>query len=110
GTNLDGKYKMDSDMTLVMPPVLPEEGTKLQYSQWYELAPFGWDIGTVYVSTDKENWEALLEIQDENQKWHEVGIDLSDYAGEKIYIGFNLTSLDNELPGWYIDDVKLVND
>ncbi|MUV37304.1 Bacillopeptidase [Lentibacillus sp. JNUCC-1] len=110
GTNLDGNYDMDTDMTLMMPPVLVEDGTKLRFQQWYHLAPFGWDVGTVYISTDKENWDALLEIQDENQNWHEVGIDLSDYAGKKVYIGFNLTSLDNERPGWYIDDVKLVND
>ncbi|MCC2251086.1 S8 family serine peptidase [Virgibacillus sp. AGTR] len=110
GTNLRGQYEMHSDMTMVMPPILPENGTQLRFKQWYELSYFGWDTGTIYVSTDKENWEELYHITESNDNWHETGIDLSDYAGEKIYIGFNLKSQDNQFAGWYLDDVRLTND
>ncbi|SHF76343.1 cell wall-binding repeat-containing protein [Ornithinibacillus halophilus] len=110
GTNLRGQYSMNSNMTLVMPPVIPEEGTQLRFNQWYSLSWFGWDKGIVYVSTDNgQTWEQVFSNTEDNENWHEVGISLSDYAGQKILVAFNLTSLDNEFPGWYIDDVQLVN-
>src|SRR5699024_7747087 len=40
----------------------------------------------------------------------EVGLDLSDYAGEKVYIAFNVVTSDNQNDGWYIDDVQVVSD
>lgn len=109
GTNLRGNYSMSANMTLVSPPIIPKEGTQLRFNQWYSLSWFGWDKGKVFVSRDLQNWEEVYGITEENKNWHEVGVNLSRYAGEKIYIGFNLTSLDNEFPGWYIDDVQLVN-
>ena len=79
---------MNSDMTLVMPPVYPKENTILRFNQWYSLSWFGEDVGTIYASTDGETWQQLHRITKDNKKWHEVGINLSSYAGEKVYIGF----------------------
>ncbi|WP_190279401.1 S8 family serine peptidase [Ornithinibacillus gellani] len=110
GTHLRGNYKMDADMSLMMPPVLVEEDTVLRFKQWYSLSWFGEDVGTVFLSEDGENWTQLYQISKDNENWHEAGIDLSDYAGKKVYIAFNLLTRDNEFPGWYIDDVKLVRE
>src|SRR5699024_1283974 len=110
GTNLLGKYEMNSDMTLMMPPVFVEENTILRFKNWYELGILGEEMGTVFASIDGESWEPLYQVRQENKRWHEIGLDLSDYVGEKIHIAFNLKTADNENAGWYIDDVQLVND
>ncbi|GAB3798958.1 S8 family serine peptidase [Virgibacillus kimchii] len=110
GTNLRGLYAMDADMTLMMPPVFVEEDTVLRFKNWYKLTLLGQDTGTVFVSTDGESWDPLYQVRQENTRWHEIGLDLSDYAGEQVYIAFNLESSSNENDGWYIDDVKVVND
>src|SRR5699024_4221897 len=105
-----GKYEMNSDIKLMMHQVLVEENTILRFKKWYELGQIGQEMGTVFASTDGESWEPLYQARQENKRWHEIGLDLSDYAGEKIHIAFNLQTADNENAGWYIDDVQLVND
>lgn len=109
GTHLRGQYERNSDMTLVMPPILVEEHTMLRFKTWYKLSLFGQDTGTVFISTDGEAWEPLYQVRQENTRWHEVGLDLSDYANEKVYIAFNLKTSDSQNDGWYIDDVAVVN-
>ncbi|MFA1822388.1 S8 family serine peptidase [Virgibacillus oceani] len=110
GTNLKGLYDSNADMTLMMPPVFVEEDTVLRFKNWYTLTLLGQDTGTVYVSTDGDTWDPLYQARQENTRWHEVGLDLSDYAGEKVYIAFNLETGDNQNDGWYIDDVQIVSD
>lgn len=110
GTNLKGLYDMNSEMTLMMPPVFVEEQTVLRFKNWYQLPLPGQDTGTVYISTDQENWDPLYQVRQENTRWHEIGLDLSEYAGEKVYIAFHFESADNEDIGWYIDDVRIERD
>lgn len=107
-TNLSGLYNNSENSTLVMPPVdLPEGESYLQYSQWYNLEN-NWDFAHVFISTDMENWTQLNRITNVSDGWLESEIDLSDYSGERVYIGFNLTT-DGSVgrDGWYIDDVSL---
>lgn len=108
GTDLRGKYEVNSDMTLVMPPVIVDDHTTLRFKNWYNLSFYGRDTGTVFASLDGENWDPLHQVRQSNERWHEIGIDLSEYAGEKIYIAFNLQTADYQEAGWYIDDVQLV--
>lgn len=109
-TNLSGTYNNYENSTLVMPPIdLPEGEAYLQYSQWYNLEN-NWDYGHVYISSDMENWEQLERITNVSDGWIESEIDLSDYSGERVYIGFNLTSdISITRDGWYIDDVGLAD-
>ncbi|MFZ7944505.1 S8 family serine peptidase [Neobacillus sp. 19] len=104
-TNLRGQTEMFSNMTLVMPPVIVEGETQLQFKQWYSMGY--WDFGTVLVSVDGKKWEQLYQITRTNQNWHEVGIDLSKYDGKKITIAFNLQTDDGKYPGWYLDDMQI---
>lgn len=107
-TNLSGTYNSNENATLVMPPIdLPEGEAYLQYSQWYNLEN-NWDFGHVFISTDGENWEQLNRFTNVSNGWVDAEIDLSDYSGERVYIGFNLTTDGSVVrDGWYIDDVSL---
>nr|WP_306798675.1 S8 family serine peptidase [Oceanobacillus saliphilus] len=107
-TNTDGTYTNNEDSTLLMPPIdLPEGESYLQFAHWYNIER-NWDFGHVYISTDQNNWTQLLRITDVNNAWETVEIDLSEYAGERVYIAFNLDTDGSVIrDGWYIDDVGL---
>ncbi|TQR16590.1 S8 family peptidase [Psychrobacillus vulpis] len=114
-TNLEGPYESSMNATLVMPPVdLPEGNSYLQFKQWHEFeqASSGraWDYGHVFVSTDQVEWTQLLKIQGASNGWIDGEVDLSAYAGQRVYIGFNAFSDGSVVKeGWYIDDVSLAN-
>ncbi|MEK5105147.1 S8 family serine peptidase [Cytobacillus sp. FSL K6-0129] len=109
-TGLDSQYASNANMTLVMPPIdLPEGNSFLQFKQWYNIEN-NYDYGHVFVSTDQENWTQLARYTNLSNDWVDGQVDLSEYAGQRIYIGFNLTT-DGSVtrPGWYIDDVALTD-
>ncbi|MCW1928131.1 S8 family peptidase [Bhargavaea beijingensis] len=113
-TNLAGTYSSRMNATLVMPPVdLPEGNSYLQFKHWHNFEQStstgrAWDYGHVVISTDYENWTQLLKVQGQSSDWTEVEVDLSEYAGQRVYIGFNAFS-DGSVnrDGWYLDDVTL---
>ncbi|EMR07349.1 Bacillopeptidase F precursor [Bhargavaea cecembensis DSE10] len=113
-TNLDGQYASRMNATLVMPPVdLPEGNSYLQFKHWHNFEQStstgrAWDYGHVVISTDYENWTQLLMVQGQSDDWTNVEVDLSEYAGQRVYIGFNAYS-DGSVTrdGWYLDDVAL---
>ncbi|EQB37268.1 hypothetical protein M948_01665 [Virgibacillus sp. CM-4] len=107
-TNLAGEYDNNANTTLVMPPIdLPEGEAYLQFNQWYNIEN-NWDYGHVFISTDQEEWTQLLRVTDTTDGWENAEVDLSEYSGQRVYIGFNLDS-DGSVSreGWYIDDVTL---
>jgi len=112
-TNLDGTYDNNMNATLVMPPVdLPEGSSYLQFKHWhsFEMSSSGraWDYGHVVISTDLENWTQLQQVSGDSNSWLSSEVDLTEYAGQRVYIGFNAYSDGSVLrDGWYIDDVGL---
>lgn len=107
-TNLDGTYDNSANMSLQMPPIdLPEGESFLQFKQWHELER-NYDYGHVFVSTDGEEWTQALRVNGNTDGWVDGEVDLSQYAGQRVYIAFNVTS-DGSVTkqGWYLDDVKL---
>ena len=112
-TNLDGEYDSDMNATLVMPPIdMPEGEAYLQFEQWHNLEKYdsgsAYDFGHVFVSTDQEEWTQLMQVEGESDGWESAEVDLSEYSGQRIYIGFNVTSdVSVTRDGWYIDDVAL---
>lgn len=49
-------------------------------------------------------------VQGISNSWLDAEVDLSDYAGQRIYIGFNAFSDSSvQRDGWYIDDVALAS-
>lgn len=108
-TNLDGDYENGANMNLLMPPIdLPAEGSAfLQFKQWHELEA-RYDYGHVFVSTDQETWTQALRVNGNTTSWIDGQVDLSQYAGQRIYVAFNVTADGSVVKdGWYIDDVKL---
>ncbi|SIT66124.1 S8 family peptidase [Edaphobacillus lindanitolerans] len=112
-TNLSGPYANYMNATLVMPPVdLPDGQSFLQFKHWHNFeessAGHAWDYGHVFISTDYENWTQLRKIQGSSGGWIDTEVDLSDYAGQRVYIGFNAYSdVSVTRDGWYIDSVGL---
>ncbi|MFC4559411.1 S8 family serine peptidase [Virgibacillus kekensis] len=111
-TDLDDTYRNDSDMVLSTPAIqLPEGSANLHFKQWYELESYdfgAYDFAHIYVSTDQENWETIAEFTGETDGWESYGIDISEYAGQTIYIGFHVSSDGSRMfDGWYIDDVVI---
>lgn len=109
-TNLKGTYEGKSNMSLKLPPIdLPEGNTYLQFKHWFELEK-NYDFGHVFVSTDGMNWSQLARFNNLSNGWIDGEVDLSAYAGQRIYINFNVTS-DGSInkAGWFIDDVSLSN-
>jgi bacillopeptidase F len=109
-TNLAGNYANSANMTLVMPPVdLPEGNSYLQFKQWHDLER-NYDYGHVFVSTDMENWTQKLRVNSTSGGWIDGEVDLSEYAGQRIYVAFNVTTDGSVVKaGWYLDDVKLMD-
>ncbi|KZE38008.1 peptidase S8 [Bhargavaea cecembensis] len=113
-TNLAGQYANRMNATLVMPPVdLPEGNSYLQFKHWHNFEQStstgrAWDYGHVVISTDYENWTQLHMVQGQSDGWTDVEVDLSEYAGQRVYVGFNAYS-DGSVTrdGWYLDDVAL---
>ncbi|QTM97927.1 S8 family serine peptidase [Sediminibacillus dalangtanensis] len=110
GTNLAGDYDNDANMTLVMPPVeVPEGDTFLQFKSWFNLEN-NYDYGHVVVSTDMESWDQLQEFNGTTEGWTDTEVDLSEYAGQNVFVGFHVdTDLSVVREGWYIDDVALTD-
>ncbi|WP_461182452.1 S8 family serine peptidase [Virgibacillus kimchii] len=111
-TNLHGSYTKGANATLVMPPVeLPEgEEAYLNFDVWYDFEAIH-DVGYVYVSTDQEEWRSVRLLFNDSGGWENREADLSDYSGERIFIGFNITSnTPNEVtkPGMYLDNVSIL--
>ncbi|MGM0827682.1 MAG: S8 family serine peptidase [Bacillota bacterium] len=134
GTNLEGPHAPNSISYLNMPPIdIPENGNSyLQYKQWYDFSPDGFDgstdFGAVLISTDRQNWEIVTKTEatefDEfgqpskyyTDNWVDAEVDLSAYAGKRIYISFymyayktNLESETETYDGWYLDDIALTD-
>lgn len=112
-TNLKGNYANNMNATLVMPPVdLPQGNSYLQFKQWHDFerssSGRAWDYGHIFVSTNQVEWTQLLMVQGASNGWIDAEVDLSAYAGQRIYIGFNAFSDGSVVrEGWYIDDVGL---
>ncbi|MCM3704646.1 MULTISPECIES: S8 family serine peptidase [Cytobacillus] len=129
GTNVDGAHAINSASLLHMPPIdLPDgKNSYLQFKQWYDFSPDGvgesTDFGAVLVSLDGENWERLyrteptkshheIPIEYSTEDWTDAEVDLTAYAGKRIYISFYMNAIltgfeTREYLGWYLDDIGL---
>ncbi|MBM6383820.1 MAG: S8 family serine peptidase [Paenibacillus sp.] len=111
-TNLEGTYAANSNAFLLAPPIdLTEspEGALLSFKHWFDLES-NIDFGKVYIATEDSDYvfEELLSFTGTGGDWKAQYVDLREYAGQQVFIQFNLTS-DNTVQkaGWYIDDFSV---
>lgn len=111
-TNLSGSYAANTDTTVTTPPIeVPATGSLfLQYKQWFD-SENSYDKGTVKISQNGTTWETVKTYTgtlNTTSNYSSEQINLSSYAGKRIFVAFNFKS-DNSInkTGWFIDDLKL---
>jgi len=113
-TNLSGPYPNSAESWLMMPPLDLTGLTKarLAWWQWWQIEN-SYDHGYVAVSTDGLNFDVLRDYTgptgSPEHPWSQEILDLTPYAGGKIFVAFILTS-DSSVAkiGWVLDDFSLL--
>jgi len=113
-TNLDGNYLDGTDAYMMTPPLDLRGATapNLRYWHWYQFET-NFDFGFVLASGDGGNtWDVLQAYTGDGGSWREGLVDLSPYAGSPMVFVAFYAATDGSVnaPGWYIDDVELMND
>ncbi|MFA8451127.1 MAG: choice-of-anchor J domain-containing protein [Bacteroidales bacterium] len=73
---------------------------------------FDYEFHGIYISTEGSNpeeadFKLLTELEEKLYSWKEEIIDLSEYGGKKVHIGFKYTG--KFASKWYIDDFGLIS-
>ena len=118
-TTLGGDYVDGTETRLQRrtPFVVPDasQSPRLRFWHWFSLSTR--DLGVVEVrGEDSQVWQQVsVNYVSISSRWTRAIVDLSDFAGETIEIGFRFRSLrqdfdgfDDVSSGWYIDDIELV--
>jgi C1A family cysteine protease len=105
------------DDWLISPLINIEAADKVSLTFWQ----YGWFLQyitdgyhQVGVSADMENWDVIYTGYPPSGEtgaggvWENITLNLSDYAGQEVYIGFRYVG--NYEDQWYIDDVSAVID
>lgn len=112
-TKLNGQYLNNSDSYMMMPPIDlldSDEGALLSFKQWFNLET-NYDRGVVYAAAESTNYEfvPLAQVTGQSNGWKNQLVDLTRFAGEQVYVIFNLHSDGSQTrDGWYIDDVSIL--
>jgi bacillopeptidase F (M6 metalloprotease family) len=115
GTVLDENYPPSTDSRLISPPIyLPEvtgdEEIHLRFWHWFSYERY--EVGYVQVSEDS-SWSNPVTLDDSvcssSGGWSRKDVDLTAYAGKKVWIAFYHTASSSyESTGWYIDDITII--
>jgi hypothetical protein len=122
GTVLADDYPAFTDSRLVSATInlsnVSLASAYLSYWEWFSYSSY--DYGEVQVSVwdldlgQWSEWNTLAQISENSTAWTQHYVDLSDYIGEKIRIGFfhaanrSPSYTPSESHGWFIDNVELV--
>ncbi len=89
-------------------PLPVTSGMSLSFWCWYDIE-YNWDYAFVEVSRDGRAYDILDTFTGSSSGWQYNTYDLSDYAGESIYIRFRHTTDSYTLEtGIYVDDISPV--
>ena len=115
GTDLDAAYPANADTRWIGPPIdlnvslQANESLELRFWHWFNNYPE--DPCVVQLSTDNGNsWTTISSAFTWNSNgWTRYNVDISQYAGSVVRLGFYFTSNNgNQANGWYIDDISIV--
>ncbi len=84
---------------------LPTGGNITLTFKTYEQYPSDYTHESVWVGTEDNEYEVWVQ-NDPSSDWNTVTIDLSDYQGQMVVVGFLYQGEDAH--SWYIDDVSIV--
>ncbi|MBS1261091.1 MAG: Bacillopeptidase F [Calditrichaeota bacterium] len=128
-TGLNGNYANNSsDWLVTRKPFLLQQGAFLRYWHWYDIEA-DWDGYNVKLTLDggetwlllvpeagysdqdgipANGWQPCFNNAGGGGQWEQVTFDLSQYAGERVWLGFHFVS-DPFLafPGVCIDDLEI---
>ncbi len=98
-------------LTTVNPIQLPAESNiTLEFLQKV-FTEWDFDPVTVEISTNNVDFTVVDEQSGKFNYWHNRYVDLSDYAGQSVYLNFTLTDVseDDRLvdEGWTLDDIRI---
>jgi hypothetical protein len=85
----------------------------LKFSQDYDIIPVGGtDKGYVKISDNGgSSWTTLKEIQGQTPDWTQTLIEINQWAGKTVLIGFEYkTGADSNSYGWYVDKILIDTD
>ncbi len=116
-TDLTGYYARHTNSRLESPlielPATPADGQIwLHFWHWFGLHPEG-DYSRVEISVNGGAFTAIgVTFYNYSGVWSPYMIDLSEYAGDTIQIGFRMIdsvpTYPDEYWGWYVDDVTIL--
>ena len=132
GTILGGNYPRNTDSRLISPQInLPEaasgEEIVLRFWQWfsYRSGSYDNDEGHIHIQTyddatgEWSDWTDLGRFAYlSSSVWSPAQVDLTSYSGQVVRIAFyhqdyyssNYYGAGGEYAGWYIDDVRIVDE
>lgn len=122
-TSLTGNYPDNASSrltgpTIQLPAITADEDIQLRFQHWLALGSY--DSAQVQVSVETSprvwgGWQTLATYTTSSGTWTNPILDLSNFAGNKIRLGFFLAQGNSGYPsyatavgaGWYIDDVNI---
>jgi hypothetical protein len=125
-TMLSGMCCGYCDSRLVSPAFVAPAGGALRFWHWYSFAGQWWNqaanggwgawdegsYGHVEIKAGTNDWATLPDAAYTGQSggWTEpLPFDLSSYVGQTVQIAFHFHSAYNTAPGWYVDDIQVLN-
>jgi len=111
GTILNGHYMTNTSSRLISPPfVVESDNPRIYLQSWHRLYNDQYhnddDFGYVQVRVDHpdSNWLTIDTLSGYSPVWTQFGVNLSEYVGERIRMGFLIVSDNRDTDaGWYID-------
>ncbi len=109
-TVLGGNYPSSANSRLISPAfVVPATNTnpRLHFWHWYNFS--GGSYGVVEIKVGTNAWrEVSPHYTADSIVWTRPVVELAQYAGQSVQVGFHIVSDGNVDPGWYVDDFKVV--
>ncbi|QWV97167.1 putative Ig domain-containing protein [Geomonas nitrogeniifigens] len=113
GQELTGNYDVgeNSGWIVSTPFTVPNNGS-LRFWSWEQVegSSAQYDTRKVYISVDGGGWVPLYQSLDNSSAWHQVDLDLAQFAGRTARLIFEFRSVDgaaNAFRGWYLDDITV---
>jgi len=114
GTDLDDYLNESADGSMYSPaiPVRALVANEVARIRFYAYVNFTGEYsrGEFFVSNNGQSWTSLAQFfEDMSGGWRKYEFDVSDFAGNNIYLRFKVFENDGytDHPGFYIDDIAI---